>query len=156
MQLSSTITPSILPGGCYDTNPAPTNTGPIGVTSFGTLRIGHALNGVVYSDHQLLAPLVAPTAHFSGSLNDAIEGAQQLLAGQEATGASYRGVIALTGVGTEWDAHILSPDADVLRAVDFGAGTGGIASLEFTSMSRSFGALVSSKGVQTAHPRIAE
>lgn len=150
MQLSST--PSILPGGCYGTRPAASHTSPIAVSSFGTLRIGHALNGISYTDHQLLSPVGNATAHFSGSLDDAIEGAQQLLARTELDDAP-RGILALIGLGGSWDARVVYADPSVLQVVDHGTGTGGIASVEFTQASRSLGALVTSQGVLTPRAR---
>jgi hypothetical protein len=149
MQLSSTTAPSILPGGCYGPRPA-VDPGPIGVSYFGTLRIGHALNGVTYTEHVLEAPLAKPLAHFTGSLADAIKGTQQLLGTSEAKGAD-RQVVALTGLGNDWYAQVLFGDPTVVQAVDHGAGTGGIASIDFTKVSRSLGALVTSQGTLAAH-----
>jgi hypothetical protein len=149
MQVSST--PTILPGGCYGTH-ASSNVdhGPIGVSTFGTLRIGHALNGVTYTEHHLMSPVTPPVAHFTGSFDDAIAGAQKFLARQELDDAG-RGVLAITGLGGSWDAHIVFSDPTVVRAIDNGAGSGGIASIEFTARSRSLAALVTSKGVLAPH-----
>jgi hypothetical protein len=123
------------------------NHGPIGVSSFGTLRIGHALNGIAYSEHHLIAPLSAPLAQYTGSLQDAIAGARRdIMKLQLAGGSQARIAVALTGMGNRWMAHQLFGDPTVVRAIDNGAGHGGIASIEFTSVSRSLGALVTSGG----------
>ena len=123
------------------------NHGPIGVSSFGTLRIGHALNGVTYSEHHLLAPMSAPFAQYTGSLQNAIAGARRDIMKLQLTGgAQARIAVALTGMGDHWMAHQLFEEPTVVRAIDNGAGHGGIASIEFTAMSRSLGALVTSAG----------
>jgi hypothetical protein len=123
------------------------NHGPIGVASYGTMKIGHALNGIAYSTHQLLGPMAAPFATYTGSLQDAIAGARRdIMKFQLTGGVQSRIAVALTGMGNQWMAHMLFSDNDVVRAIDNGAGHGGIASIEFTAMSRSLGALVTSAG----------
>lgn len=123
----------------------PNNTGPIGVTSFGELRIGHALNGISYTDHKLIGPMAMPFAEYTGSLQDAITSAQAFVKELE-TRTDGRVAVALLGMPGRWSAQYLHADETVLRAIDNGAGHGGIASIEFTSRSRSLGALVTAGG----------
>lgn len=122
------------------------NHGPIGVASFGTMRIGHARNGVTYTQHHLLAPLSAPFAEYTGSLQDAIAGARRDIMKLQLGGSQARLAVALTGMGNRWMAHQLFEDPAVVRAIDNGAGRGGVASIEFTAVSRGLGALVTSGG----------
>src|SRR4051812_14439982 len=99
---------------------ASTPVSPIGVASLGTLRIGHALNGVSFTEHRLVAPVTRPAARFTGSLADAVTGAQQLLTAQDASG-STRGVLALVGDGANgWLARVLVSDPTIVRAIDTG------------------------------------
>ena len=130
------------------TPPLGPNKGPIGVGSAGTLKIGHALNGIAYTTHALTFPITAPFATYSGSLEDAIKGAQGLLLKNEAAGGPHS-VVALLGMPGQYTAQLLHEDHDVARLVDTGVGHGGIASAEFTSVSRSVGALVTSTGALT-------
>jgi hypothetical protein len=138
MQISASVAPAavLAPNG---------NPGPIGVTSFGTVRIGHALNGVAYTEHKLLAPLNKPFAEYTGSLQDAIASATAAIKDFEAT-ADGRIAVALLGMPGRWTARTIFTDPTVMRAIDNGAGHGGIASIQFTSVSRSLGALVTSGG----------
>jgi hypothetical protein len=118
---------------------------PIGVTTFGTMRIGHALNGIAYTEHRLTAPVTKPFGQYTGSLQDAISAVQLATRTQEAQGHS-RVAVALLGLPGSWTAHALSPDAAITSAIDFGPGTGGIASISFPTVSRSLAALVTSQG----------
>lgn len=125
--------------------PGPDN--PLGVTSYGTMRVGHALNGVTYSEHKLLGPLRAPFQTYTGSLEDAIAAAQHDIHRIELTAdMSGRLGVALLGMGTTWHAQVLYDEPTVMRAIDNGPGAGGIASISFPSVSRSLGALVTSQG----------
>lgn len=125
--------------------PGPDN--PIGVTSYGTMRIGHALNGIRYTEHKLTGPLQAPVREYTGSLQDAIAGATRDLANLEMTAVlEGRFALALLGMGNSWRAQMVHADPTVLRAIDNGPGRGGIASISFPSMARSLGAIVTSKG----------
>lgn len=120
---------------------------PIGVTSYGTMRVGHALNGVTYTEHQLLAPLQSPLVTHTGSLQDAIAGAKaQLHRTELAAGAEGRLAVALLGVGNSWRAQLIYSDPTVVRAIDSGPGSVGIASVDFPSRARSLAALVTSQG----------
>jgi hypothetical protein len=124
--------------------PVPTP-GPIGVGSLGTMRIGHALNGISYTEHKLLAPLTAPFGHYTGSLQDAIISATAAIRDFE-TRADGRIAVALLMDGTGWSARTVLADSMILRAIDNGPGTGGIASISFPTVSRSLAALVTSEG----------
>jgi hypothetical protein len=125
--------------------PGPGPHNPLGVTSYGEMKVGHALNGIAYTTHKLLGPLAPPVATFTGSLQDAITGAQAFVKDYESR-ADGRIAVALLGDGHTWNAQFLFGDQTVLRAIDNGPGTGGIASIEFTSVSRSLGALVTATG----------
>lgn len=128
-------------------NATPGNTGPIGVASYGTMRVGHALNGVVYTEHKLLGPMNAPMKEFTGSLQDAIAGAKQFLLSIELRADLQAPLaVALLGMGNKWVARTIFSEPTVIRAINTGPGTGGIASISFPSMSRSLGALVTSSG----------
>ena len=123
------------------------NPGPIGPATFGTVKIGHALNGIAYTTHLISGPMSAPFATYKGSLQDAIAGAQRdIMKLQLAGGVQGRVAVALTGMGDAWMAHTLFDNPTLIRAIDNGAGHGGIASIEFTRVSRSLGALVTSGG----------
>lgn len=130
MQLTSIAPPVTLP--------------PIGATSFGTMRIGHALNGIAYTEHELTAALVPPAATFGGSLANAIEAASLLAKQYDSAGA--HATIALTTLKGAFAAHVLSVDPTVAYAVGNGAGSGGIASISFPTISKSLAALVTSEG----------
>ena len=123
----------------------PAATAPIGISGFGTMRIGHALNGIRYTEHQLLAPVAAPLATFTGSLQDAIVGATALAAKLDASGHG-RSTIALLAVANQWTAHTVFPDPMIIRAIDTGAGHGSIASISFPTIVSNFGALVTAQG----------
>ena len=141
MQLAPATTPIAV------TPPRNPNPGPIGVSTLGTLRIGHAMNGISYTEHKLLSPLNQPIAEYSGSLQDAIAAASaELLKIETAADMQGRLAVALLGMPGRWTARTVLADPTVIRAIDHGAGTGGIASIQFTSVSRSLGALVTSGG----------
>ncbi|MCW2920682.1 MAG: hypothetical protein JWL76_556 [Thermoleophilia bacterium] len=123
----------------------PNTPSPIGVASFGELRIGHALNGISYTDHKLVGPLSSNFAEYSGSLQDAIVAATAAIKDVEMR-ADGRIAVALLGMPGHWVARPLFADSTVMRAIDNGAGHGGIASIQFTSRSRSLAALVTSGG----------
>ncbi len=127
--------------------PAP---GPIGVSSIGTLRVGHAVNGIAYTEHKLFTPLDESFAEYTGSLQDAIVATTAAIKELEARGDG-RIAVALLGMPGRWVARTVLADPTVMRVVDQGVGHGGIASAEFTSLSRSFGALVTSKGTLLSH-----
>jgi hypothetical protein len=110
------------------------------------VKIGHALNGIAYTTHLISGPMAAPFATYRGSLEDAIKGAQRDIMKLQLQGATGRVAFALTGMGDAWMAHTLFDNPTLVRAIDNGAGHGGIASIEFTSVSRSLGALVTSAG----------
>jgi hypothetical protein len=137
MQLASATPIAVTP-------PRNPNIPPIGVASYGELRIGHALNGIAYTDHKILGPLAGPFGRYTGSLQDAIASAQIAVKELE-TRVDGRVAVALLGMPGRWNAQLIYPDATVLRAIDNGAGHGGIASIEFTSRSRSLGALVTAE-----------
>lgn len=124
---------------------ASVKTSPVGVTNVGTMRVGHALNGISYTEHQLVTPGSKPVATFTGSLEDAIAGAKALATDLETRGLG-RVAFALTGLGNQWSAQALFADPTVIRAIDNGPGHGGIASITFPSVSRSLGALVTASG----------
>ncbi len=146
MQLSPVTAPVITkPEPCLIGPDAPGNTGPIGNAHYGTVRIGHALNGISYTEHRLDGPMAKPFAQYTGSLQDAITSAQTTIKDLE-TRADGRVAVALLGMPGRWTAQLLFTDQTVLRAIDNGAGHGGIASIEFTSRSRSLGALVTAGG----------
>lgn len=123
----------------------PRNPGPIGVSTLGTMRIGHAMNGISYTEHKLLSPLGENFATYTGSLQDAIVAATAAIKEYE-TRADGRLAVALLGMPGQWSARMVLADQTVMRAIDNGAGHGGIASIQFTSVSRSLGALVTSGG----------
>lgn len=152
MQIA-TIAPKPPVRSLIEPTPGPGPHNPLGVTTYGTMRVGHALNGVTYSEHKLLGPITAPFKTFTGSLQDAIAGAKAAVAEYE-TRADGRIAVALLGMPGRWTAQFLYPDQTVLRAIDNGPGKGGIASIEFTSMSRSLGALVTATGslIPSLHP----
>lgn len=121
--------------------------GPIGVGSFGTVRIGHALNGIAYTTHQLSFAITRPAGVFHGSFKDAVSGAQALAASFNATTDGGRAAYALVmGQPGEWTAMQLDLDAYIVRAFENGAGHGGIASIDFPSRSRSLAAIVTERG----------
>lgn len=125
--------------------PVDGNPGPIGVSSFGTLRIGHALNGIAYSDHKILSPLTKPFGSFGGSLESAIAGAQALLLRSDSS-STHPGAVALVMDGRGWAARSIIVDDAVMQVINHGVGTGGIASAAFTDVSRSLAALVTAQG----------
>jgi hypothetical protein len=146
MQLTSVATPAVpKPAPCLIGPDAIGNPGPIGNAHYGTVRIGHALNGIAYTEHRIDGPMAKPFGQYTGSLQDAITSAQTAIKELE-TRADGRVAVALLGMPGRWNAQLIYTDQTVLRAIDNGAGHGGIASIQFTDVSRSMGALVTSGG----------
>ncbi|MCW2924079.1 MAG: hypothetical protein JWM98_1483 [Thermoleophilia bacterium] len=142
MQLATAVMPR------NPVDPAFPPHGPIGVGSAGTLRIGHALNGIAWSTHELVMPITAPYFMFKGSHADALAGLQAKL-GLDAA-RDVRLAVALIGHDEQWSALRLNVGQEVVSAIETGAGHGGIAALQFTPRSGFASELVTAHGLVTA------